>query len=206
MHGSDELLRALFAARVDRRGFLKSSAAGVVLLGAGSLVPAGCKSYPKPPAALRFFTGTEYAIINAAAERLLGVAGKVGAGAGQIDVAAHVDAFVAQWDADAQGQLRMMLRVFEHGTYLFDLQRQRFTRLAPAQQDIYLDGCMNSTLGARRMVFRALKGLAAAGFYQDRRVWPTIGYDGPWLGRVYATAGSAPEPVAPLSALLARGQ
>src|SRR6202158_587704 len=138
MQAPDEVLRALFGAPIDRRRFLKGSASGLALLGFGSLLPAGCRSYPKPQVPLRFFTSTEYAIVNAVAERLLGAAGKIGAPNGQIDVAAHVDVSVAAWDADAQRQLRTMLRVFEHGTYLFDLQRKRFTRLAPAKQDRYL--------------------------------------------------------------------
>jgi len=200
MPTSDTALRALFGTPMDRRRFLKGSASGIALLSLGSLLPAGCRSYPKPGVPLRFFNAREYATMNAAAERLLGVPGKIGAGGDRVDVAAHVDALVALWDAEAQGQLRSMLRVFEHGTYLFELQRKRFTRLSAGQQDQYLSGWMNSTLGARRVVFRAVKALAAAGFYQDPRAWPSIGYDGPWLGRHEATARMQPEPARPLSA------
>jgi hypothetical protein len=203
MQTTDTALRALFGEPMDRRRFLKRSASGIALLSLGSLLPAGCRSYPKPAVSLRFFNAREYATMNAAADRLLGAAGNVGAGGERIDVAAHVDALVAQWDAEAQGQLRSMLRVFEHGTYLFDLQRKRFTRLSPGQQDQYLSGWMNSTLGARRIVFRAVKALAAGGFYQDPHAWPSIGYDGPWLGRRDAAARLQPEPASPLSAALA---
>jgi hypothetical protein len=185
-----------------RRRFVKGCASGIALLGVGSLLPAGCRSYPKPQVPLRFFDPREYAIMNAVAERLLGAEGLVGPGAHQVDVAAQADAVVAAWDADAQGQLRTMLRVFEHGTYLFDLQRKRFTRLAPAEQDDYLAGWMNSTLGARRIVFRALKSLAAGGFYLDPRAWPRLGYDGPWLGRVEAAARVEPEVAVPLGTAL----
>ncbi len=196
-----DALAALFGAPLDRRRFLKGSAGGIALLGVGSLLPSGCRSYPKPSVPLRCLNPREYATLTAAAARLLGVAERVGDGAEQINVAAHVDALVAHWDVEALGQLRLMLRVFEHGTYLFDLQRKRFTRLSAAQQDQYLAGWMNSTLGARRIVFRALKALAAGGFYQDRRAWQRLGYDGPWLGRVYAAARGEPEPAVPLSTL-----
>jgi len=201
MQDADAQLRALFGRPLDRRRFLKGSAAGIGLLGVGSLLPAGCRSYPKPGVPLRFFNSREYATLNAAAQRLVGGEGTIGAGSDRIDVAAHVDTLVAQWDAEAQSQLRTMLRVFEHGTYLFDLQRKRFTRLSSAQQDQYLDGWMNSTLGARRIVFRALKALAAGGFYHDARTWPAIGYDGPWLGRVDAAPRLRPDTATPLSAL-----
>jgi hypothetical protein len=201
MDASDDLLRALFGERINRRRFLKRTASGVVLLGAGSLLPAGCSRYPKPAAKLRFLDSREYAIISVVAERLLGIQGAVGSGADQVDVGANVDGLVADWDADAQGQLRTMLRVFEHGTYLFDLRRKRFTRLTAAKQDDYLAGWMNSTLGVRRVVFRALKLLVAAGFYSQPRAWTRIGYDGPWIGRVEASARLSPEPAAPLSSL-----
>jgi hypothetical protein len=191
---------------MDRRRFLKGSLSGITLLGLAALLPAGCKRYPKPVVPLRFFNSREYATMNTAAQRLLGAPAAVGSGAEQIDVAAHVDSLVADWDAEAQGQLRMMLRVFEHGTYLFDLQRKRFTRLSPAHQDRYLAGWMNSTLGARRIVFRALKALAANGFYQDPRSWPPIGYDGPWLGRIAATPRVQPEPMAPLGVISPAGR
>ena len=155
---------------------------------------------------MHFFSAKEYAILNAVAARLLGVPGRIGAGDDQVDVAGLVDPTVSGWDTDAQAQLRTMLRVFEHGTYLFDLQGKRFTRLGSAQQDRYLDGWMNSTLGARRIVFRALKALVATGYYQDARTWPRLGYDGPWLGRVYATPRLEPEATTPLSAVPSGGK
>ena len=67
MQGTDDVWRALLGERMDRRRFLKGSVSGVLLLGAGSLLPAGCKSYPKPAVPLRFFNAREYAIMNAVA-------------------------------------------------------------------------------------------------------------------------------------------
>lgn len=202
MQGPVDVWQALMSERMNRRRFLTGSVGGIALLGLGSWLPAGCKSYPKPAVSLRFFNSREYATMNAAAERLMGASGLVGPGAERVDVAAHLDDLVADWDTEAQGELRVMLRVFEHGTYLFDLQRKRFTRLAAEQQDQYLAGWMNSTLGARRIVFRALKTLAAGGFYQDPQTWPRIRYEGPWLGRIEAARRMQPEPMTPLGALL----
>jgi Gluconate 2-dehydrogenase subunit 3 len=192
-------LAALFGTRIDRRRFLKSSGLGVALLGIGTLLPEGCARYPKPSAKLRFFTAKEYAVVNAVAGRILGAAEEVGAGSGQVDVAANLDPWAATWDEEAQQQLRLMLRVFEHGTSLFDLQRKRFTRLPEAAQNRYLDGWMRSTLGARRVVFRALKTMSAAGFFQTPQTWPALGYDGPWLGRIKASALQQPEAAVPLA-------
>jgi len=195
-------LVTLFGKPLDRRSFVQGGAAGVVLLGLGSLLPAGCARYPKPPKTVRFFTAKEYAVMNQAAERLLGAEGQVGSQDEQIDVAANLDAWLATWDGAAQQQLRIMLRVFEHGTSLFDLQRKRFTRLGAAAKDQYLDGWMRSTLGARRAVFRGLKALSANGFYQDPRSWEALSYDGPWLGRIAASPTLEPEAAVPLAAVV----
>ena len=203
MRVDEEVLRVFCTARVGRRRFLQASASGVVLLGIGALLPNGCSRYPKPAVPLQFLNPREYAMLSVLAERLLGAAGVLGAGPDRIDVARNVDTLVAALDADLRAQLRSALRVFEHGTYLFDLRRKRFTGLASEQQQQYLAGWMNSTLGIRRTVFRVLKALVAAGFYQDPRTWPAVGYDGPWLGRITVDPRGAAEPLAPLDDVLA---
>jgi hypothetical protein len=171
---------------MTRRRFLESSLSGTLLLGLGTFLPAGCQRYPPAPVRLRFLTSKEYRIMNAAAARLLAGDGGVPVGPDGVDVAGYVDGFIADLAPDLRGQLRLLFRVFEHGTYLFDLRRRRFTRLPPEEQDRYLEGWMQSTLGARRLVFRGLKALAAIGYYRDPRTWTTVGYEGPWLGRVPA--------------------
>lgn len=191
---------------LDRRTVLVGGVSGLLLAAVATVLPSGCSRYPKPAHSLQFLNAREYAILNIVAARLLGVGDRVGGAANQIDVAANIDAVVTGWLPESQAQLRTVLRVFEHGTYLFDLQRHRFTRLSPEQQDQYLAGWMTSTLGARRVVFRVLKALAATGYYHDPRTWARLGYPGPWLGRVYAESlVDLPAPVS-LGALLGRGQ
>ena len=34
-----------------------------------------------------------------------------------------------------------------------------------------------------RIVYRTLRGLCAGAYYNDDRVWPMLGYDGPLVGR-----------------------
>lgn len=189
---------------LDRRGFLAGGLGGLALLCLGVLLPGGCSRYPRPGPALRFLNAREYAILNGVAARVLGVGERVGDGPDQVDVAANIDRAVATWSDGSRAQLRMMLRVFEHGTYLFDLQRRRFTRLSPAQQDHYLTGWMTSTLGARRVVFRVLKALVAAGYYRDPRTWRRLGYPGPWQGRVHAVSRVDLPAAVPLDTILER--
>lgn len=194
-------LAQLLGTRLDRRRFLQTSAAGAALLGIGALLPSGCTRYPSPPDSLRFFTSKEYAVMNAAAGQILGVPDQIGSDDEQVDVAARIDGWLATWDAAAQQQLRVMLRVFEHGTYLFDLKGKRFTKLSAADQAVYLDGWMRSTLGARRTVFRALKAMAAGGYYQDPTTWEALDYAGPWLGRRDETVLRSAEGAVALSEL-----
>ncbi len=137
----------------------------------------GCRGYPSPPVPLHFFTDEEYAIFQAVARAILGLQDE------DVDVAVEVDRLAWRMGRRVRSDIRWMLRIFEHGTHLFDLKGKRFTRLARADQEQYLRGWMESSLGARRMVFRALKLLSALGYYGMSETWAAIGYDGPWLGR-----------------------
>jgi hypothetical protein len=162
---------------IGRRGLLRASASGFGLLLLGGLLPAGCRSYPEPPVVLKFFTPEEYAVVQAISRAMLGLEGDA------VDVAAEVDRLVAGMDRAVQRDIGWILRIFEHGTHVFDLKGKRFTRLERPEQEIYLAGWMESSMGARRIVFRALKLMASLGYYGSPKTWRAIGYDGPWLGR-----------------------
>ena len=185
---AEELLRRSFG----RRSLLRASASGVVLLASGSLLFAGCRSYPEPPVVLGFFNAQEYAVFNAIARATLGLGDR------KLDVAAEVDRLVARMERSVRRDIRWSLRIFEHGTHFFDLQGKRFTRLDREDQEAYLTGWMESSLGARRLVFRALKLLAALGYYGTAETWGRIGYEGPWIGRIAASSERAIESTVPL--------
>lgn len=173
---------ALLERRISRRALLARSASGLLLLAFGGMLPSGCRGYPSAPVALQFFTDEEYAVFQAVARTILGLEPEDDA-ENPVDVAAEVDRLAARMGGSVRRDIRWMLRIFEHGTHLFDLKGKRFTRLARDDQEHYLRGWMESSLGARRMVFRALKLLAALGYYGLPQTWEAIGYDGPWLGR-----------------------
>lgn len=167
----------LLEREIGRRSVLRASASGVLLLLFGAVLPSGCRGYPEPPVPLRFFSAEEYAIFQAVARAILGLEEE------GVDVAAEVDALVSRMSKSVRRDIHWMLRIFQHGTHLFDLKGKRFTGLARDDQEAYLRGWMQSSLGARRMVFRALKLLAALGYYGRADRWAEIGYEGPWLGR-----------------------
>lgn len=173
----DEVVLALLERELGRRTVLRGSVSGILLLAVASLLPSGCRGYPEPPVRLRFFSAQEYATFHAVAHAILGLEND------SVDVAVEVDRLISSMGSDVKRDIRWMLRIFEHGTHLFDLKGKRFTRLDRDDQEAYLRGWMESSLGARRIVFRALKLLAALGYYGLSDTWQAIGYDGPWLGR-----------------------
>src|SRR4051794_24234564 len=192
MHDRATVLAALDA-ELSRRRLLRTGLGGVLLIAFGSVLPTGCERYSSPTRTLKFLTRKEYAVCTEAAVRILGLPGEA-----RDDIGGFVDGLLADLPPTSQRQARVMLRVVEHGTHLFDLKTKRFTRLSPAEQDTYLQGWMESSLGARRVIFRALKTLAALGYYAQDATWDSIGYDGPVLGRRNYPASDfvAEEPVA----------
>ena len=196
---SDDRAAMLEALRVDltRRRMLQTGLGGVLLLAVGAILPSGCARYSPPERTLRFLTRKEHAVVTQAAVRILGLPDDA-----REDVGGFIDGLLADLPPTTQGQARLMLRVVEHGTHLFDLKPRRFTRLSPAEQDVYLRGWMESTLGARRVIFRALKTLAALGYYAQASSFERIGYDGPWLGRVDASSAFVHETPVDLASAL----
>ena len=162
---------------VGRRGLLRASLSGLALVALGEILPSGCRSYPEPPVDLRFFSREEYAVVQAIGRAMLGLDGE------NVDVAVEVDRLVAGMERAVQRDIRWILRIFEHGTHFFDLKGRRFTRLDRENQEKYLAGWMHSSMGARRIVFRALKLMSTLGYYRLPQTWAAIGYEGPWLGR-----------------------
>jgi len=194
---------ALAALRVDltRRRLVGSGVGGLLVLAFGAVLPTGCARYSPIARSLRFLTRKEFAVVTQAAVRILGLPDEEGA-----EIGVFIDDLLSELPGTSQGQARLMLRVVEHGTHLFDLKGRRFTRLAPADQDTYLRGWMESSLGARRLIFRALKTLAALGYYARTESWDAIGYDGPWVGRVEVSArGQHEEPVPLVAVMKLRG-
>ena len=196
----DDRAATLEALCVDltRRRLLQTGLGGALLLAVGAVLPSGCARYSPIERPLRFLTRKEYAVVTQAAVRILGLPDEA-----RDDLGGFIDGLLADLPPTSQGQARLMLRVVEHGTHLFDLKSRRFTRLTPAEQDAYLRGWMESTLGARRVIFRALKTLAALGYYAQTTSFAALGYDGPWLGRVEARSTFTHEEPVDLATVLA---
>jgi hypothetical protein len=192
---------ALGRLRVDltRRQLLRTGLGGALVLAFGAVLPSGCARYSPVPRPLKFLTRKEFAVVTKAAARILGLPDEA-----EDEIGCFIDVLLDELPPTSQRQARFMLRVVEHGTHLFDLKPKRFTRLSPPEQDAYLRGWMESSLGARRVIFRALKTLAALGYYAQPEAWGAIGYDGPWIGRVEAESKLEHETPVALAAVLDR--
>jgi hypothetical protein len=92
-----------------------------------------------------------------------------------------VDALVAIMDPPVAKKLGLVLSTFELAAIV--CFGRRFSRLPDEKRTRYVDGWMRSRLAPRRVVYRALRDLCAGAYYNDERVWPVLGYDGPLVGR-----------------------
>jgi Gluconate 2-dehydrogenase subunit 3 len=180
-----------------RRGLLKKTLGGAVLLAAAGAVPVALRKTQlrEPRGPLRFFTVEEYSIFAAIAERVL-ARGAVEMppelvdvarrrppppGAAELDVAGRADAFLAPLDATSAKELKRLLALFDNA--LFSVATggppRPFTRMTPAEQDAHLERWATSRLAVRRTGFQALKRLAAGMYYSQPATYASVGYPGP---------------------------
>ena len=193
----------------SRRGLLKKTLGGAVLLAAAGAVPLalrGSALRPLPARGLRFFTPAEYAIAAAFAERVLSEVVSDAAAAppggaldlpesvalaiasqpqapapAEVDVAGKMDAFLAPLPPAQAKELKQLLALFDNG--LFSLvgggPATNFTRMTPAQQDAHLADWAYSRLAVKRTGYQALKRLSAAIYFGSPEVFASLGYPGP---------------------------
>ena len=152
------------------------------------MLPAGCAGYQTflkedEKQRLRFLSVKDYVILSAVADRLLPDEGGYPSHR-ELGTVLQLDEELAKWDDVRRKDIPMLLRLIEHGTLLFGYSYHRFTRLTAAHQHTYLAGWGESALNAKRAGFVALKGVLSFYYYANPKVWPLIGYDGPWLGRL----------------------
>lgn len=178
-----------------RRGLLKKTLGGAVLLAAAGAVPIALRrtQLREPRGPLRFFTPAEYSVFAAIAERVLArgpadvppeLASQtrpVAPSAAELDVAGKADAFLAPLDETSAKDLKRLLALFDNA--LFSVATggppRPFTRMTPEEQDAHLERWATSRLAVRRTGFQALKRLAAAIYYASPLTFASVGYPGP---------------------------
>jgi hypothetical protein len=102
-------------------------------------------------------------------------------GPSAMQVAKNVDRFLVGMPKPMLLEIHGMFGLIEHATLLNGSVR-RFTRLDPqAQRDFLLR--LHDMGGKFAQAFKGIRDLCLVGWYQDKRTWATIGYDGPLLER-----------------------
>lgn len=178
---------------LGRRRFVRTTATGAILLGAGGLFAWRRSGYVLPDGVagpLATLDVDEYVIARAAAARILRSDEPGGIPADDPSIAVSIDAFVARLDARDRRDVSRLLAFLEHVAPLGAGRVTRFTSLDGEAQDATLEAMMTSRSHTLRMGFEALKALTMMGAYADPRAWAAIGYDGPLVGRPLGGWGS----------------
>jgi hypothetical protein len=178
----DSIAKVL-AMETSRRGFLKGTLAGSAFLAGANLLPGGCTSYDKPATSLQILNAKEFSVLQTVVDRIIGEPGPGEISATDAKVAEQFDAMLVKMPKTVSDQVKQMLQLFEHGPQVFFFSFKRFTELSPEDQDLHIASWMESSLAFRKAVFCALKKIAMSIYYATPATWPSIDYDGPWLGR-----------------------
>jgi hypothetical protein len=180
-----------------RRGLLKKTLGGAVLLAAAGAVPLAMRQTrliaPKLP--LRFFTPGEYSVFAAVADRVLATGPAVlppdlaraaasrpaPPSPSEMDVAGKADAFLAPLDEASAKDLKQLLALFDNALFSVAMggPPRPFTQMSSEEQDRHLRSWATSRLAVRRTGFQALKRLAAAVYFGSPETYPSVGYPGP---------------------------
>jgi hypothetical protein len=183
----------------SRRGLLKKTIGGAVLLGAAAAVPVALRKTKlrETTAQLKFFSPAEYSIWAAVAERVLArdatpataeearltgfVERPAAPSPAQIDVAAKADAFLSPLPAGDAKDLKQLLALFDNALFSFVTggPATPFTQMDAAQQDAHLRAWQTSRLAIRRTGFQAMKRLCAAVYFGSPETFASVGYPGP---------------------------
>ncbi len=169
----------LIGLRTSRRLFLKGLAVTSAAVGVGTTMT-GC-SYEKAPEGLLFLDEKGYAVIRAFADRVVPRGGPFPEGALDTGVVEFFDAFAAASYPEVRKDLKSAITVLEHGPIVLAMKAKRFTQMTASEQDDYLTLMQNSGSAMIRGLFVGFKRVCFMGFYVNEKVWPSIGYDGPWV-------------------------
>lgn len=165
----------------SRRSLVTGGLAAAALLAAGGVGLALRPGAPVPqPPVLLSLTPQQFGILEAVAARICPGGDGVPT-AGEIGVAAKVDALLSTMHPADAAELGQGLLLIENALVglLLDGRATPFTLLGPAGQDEVLDTFRTSRIPLRRSVFKALRGLIAASYWGDPRMYATVGYPGP---------------------------
>ncbi len=107
-----------------------------------------------------------------------------GPGAEQVDVRVGLRETLGFLDAEKQPTLASLPSTFDRLSRVLVPTGGAFASLPPAQREAALADWIESPLAFRRQVGQALRQLVLAHCYGQESTWASVGYAGPWIGRV----------------------
>ena len=191
----------------SRRGLLKKTLGGAVLLAVAGSVPLALRKtrLREPRGRLLFFTPAEYSIWAAVADRVLATDATAATvepdetrtpstapSPAEIDVAGKADAFLAPLPASDAKDLKQLLALFDNALFSFlsGGPARPYTQMSAAEQDAHLRGWQTSRLSIKRTGFQAMKRLCCALYFSQPATYPSVGYAGPPYELVKTVLGS----------------
>lgn len=182
-HGNNSLDRS-------RRGFLKKTLAGSVLLSTSGLISACRRAVdPETPApGFGLFTLGESQTLLSFCEAVL--PGEISEAARKVP--SRIDQEVSHWSPKSQAEVKSLLSLIESGTRYFFYSWHHCSDLSVGQRQRYLRGWEDSRLDFRREAYQALRMLTLFFYYSQDETWQSIGYDGPWVKSLVERPSSGP--------------
>lgn len=169
---------------MSRRGFLKRTAAGSVLLYASRLGFSLPVAHAQPSLTPRHLDFGRFATLEALCDRVI-VPVPGAPTAADVRVALRIDHEIGLQSSAFGRDLRDALSLIEYSGFLEGKFRP-FSRLSGKDQDEVIRGMIESRLDLRRTAIIGLKTAIAFFYYADDRTWKRTGYDGPWVPRKIA--------------------
>lgn len=173
-----------FGPMMSRRGFLKRTAAGSVLLFASRLGASLPSAHAQPSLTPRHLDFDRFATLEALCGRVIAPAPGAPT-AGEARVALRIDHEIGLQPPAFGRDLRDALSLIEYSGFLEGKLRS-FTRLSGTDQDEVIHAMIDSRFEVRRTAIIGLKTAIAFFYYADDRTWKRTGYDGPWVPRKIA--------------------
>lgn len=171
----------------SRRRLLEGALGAALLAGGAVAIGLRTRDSGAPPGRkLAALAGWQWVVLRHAAARIAApdeLASPALPTADDLDVAGFVDGWLARMGGRTVRDFGRFLLYLEHVAPLGCGLLARFTHLTGPEQDRVLASLEASRSDLLRAGFEGLKALVFMGYYRDPRTWPTLGYDGPFVGR-----------------------
>ncbi len=157
---------------MSRSDFLRLSAAGFA---AGAL--AGLPGCSGGSEKYKVISDAHASTITAFARRMIPDIEGSPISVNDIDVGAGLDYTLARQPEKNVKNTKLALNVLEYGPIIFSLKFSRFTRLAPEEQDKFVNSLSNSGSAIKRSIAYAVKSYSVISLYEDPRMPQMFGVE-----------------------------